>query len=269
MVDAIRCMMRYRRGNTTVTSDERREFLLRLRGWHNLLVWARNSTDEFHRLLHITRTADDTDSRCLTMLYDTKGKFTGRLCQNIHHGRYAWCLDHTPLHLRSDGVVPASRMNYDNWNAASIISLPDFITAVSKEIEIEVVGHFDGAWKNDDWTCSVDTMKHQLNRFLTSLFWNGQPSGLAALRFVDMTVEDSEYILQSRIPWSDLQRAQSTLVVEWLCVHNSESSDLLGEFVMMVLRTVPLFRWPTAYLSVCQWPCTWYSIWRRCSAHRT
>ena len=45
------------------------------------------------------------------------------------------------------------------------------------------------------------------------------------------------------------------MVVEWLCVHKSELSGLLGEFVMMVLRTVPLFRWPTAYLSVCQWPC--------------
>ena len=235
IVDAMRCVMRHKR---KVSSDDQLfDFLLRLRGWHEIINNVRLSKAQFQRLLHITRPDDDTTSVCNAVVYGADGRVG--VCKRIHHGNFAWCSDHTPTGL--DGGVWMPHQN--RW---PVVFIPGFVVFG----EVEVVGYFDASWRTDGWRCSLDTMQHQLQAFLA----HPSTRGLGVLRFINTTMDDIEDVLVRRLPaatWQSLHRLP-VLLVEMLCVQTPPpAASLQPAFQTAVLHIVPFFAWSRAYVAVC------------------
>ena len=184
---------------------------------------------------------DDTTSVCRAMVYHANGRFAG-ICNRVHDGRFAWCTEHRPPNMGNMAWI-------EHRDDPPVAFIPYYVQFG----EVEVVGHFDVAWRDRGWQCALDTMLYQLNDYLRRPSTNG----LGALRFFQINPDDVTDILLNLIggdKWRGLQTLQ-VLLLESLCLQYPSSwQAVIDAFRSPVVRHVPLFAWPIAYVVACGYP---------------
>lgn len=96
---------------------------------------------------------------CNAMLYDTQHRFTGTLCPKQAVSGGVWCEDHSPV--RRDPADTYWMGGHD------MIGIPADVPCR----ELDVVGYFENQWESlNGWRCSLDTMRHHLQRTPTVIW---------------------------------------------------------------------------------------------------
>jgi hypothetical protein len=248
MVDAVRCAMYHRR---TALVDVHRgygpvateliAFLRRLRAWHNRFADRAMTAAQFRAWLGISKPAGS--ARCHAMRYRPDGAYDG-LCPEPCHGGVAWCAAHTPGALPDTVDLDAiPRIDF------RILHLANGLAGLN----VVMGGYFEHRWEGDDWACSINTMKLQLQEA-------DDDDNLGTIRFFGFLRGDRlerrpirriMHIIENQVGWDVIQQKVKVLSVELLVPDGDAVADTeIDWFRKMAGKRVPLKHFEAVVVAV-------------------